>query len=143
MKLSTTSKTQSLGLLFEKQAKQFLLSQNLQFIEANSHCKFGEIDLIMLDQNTLCFIEVRYRGNKSKSSALGSINKGKQRKIHQSSQHWLSRHSQYKHHFCRFDCVGIEPKQANEAKPNSFNDYHTINVNSVDYKLAWGKNAFM
>lgn len=142
MKLSSKSKTQSVGKLFEEQAKHFLIQQQLLFIEANSHCSFGEIDLIMLDNKTLCFIEVRFRGENAKQSALASINNKKQSKLHKSAQHWLLKHPKYKHHFCRFDCIGIEPKSHNEPAPSNFNLYHTISYQNKDYKLSWAKNAF-
>lgn len=141
MKLSSGSKTQRLGTQFETLAKQFLEQEGLSFIEANSHCRFGEIDLIMLDKNTLCFIEVRYRGAGSTVSALTSINPSKVKKLQASALHWLSTHSSYKHHHCRFDCIGIEPKQASDKPSSEFNPHITIEHNKQSYKLQWIKNA--
>ena len=138
MKLSLKSKTQSTGMLFESQAKQFLIQQNLIFIEANSHCKFGEIDLIMLDEKTICFTEVKYRSNSNHSSALASITYSKQQKIKKSALYWLSNNPQYKRHFCRFDCIGIEPL----SNKKSINQPFKITLYAKHYHLHWIKNAF-
>lgn len=143
MKLSSKSKTQLTGKLFEEQAKQFLLMQQFEFIEANSHCKFGELDLIMLDDQTLCFIEVRYRGLQSKTSALASIDHRKQKKIQKSAQFWLLNNPQYQQRFCRFDCIGIEPTAQQAPTTDAFNASYTITHNQQDYRLSWVKNAFM
>ena len=51
------------GLRFEGLARQFLSARGLKLIESNYRCRFGEIDLIMRDAQTLCFIEVRFRNS--------------------------------------------------------------------------------
>ncbi len=58
---SKHSPTQKLGLKGERIALNFLLERNLIFITKNYFTPFGEIDLIMQDDKTLVFIEVRYR----------------------------------------------------------------------------------
>ncbi len=143
MKLSSKSKTQSIGKCFEALAKSFLIQQHLTFIQANSHCRFGEIDLIMLDDQTLCFVEVRYRSKPSFSSALASIDNKKYSKLEKSAQYWLQQHPQYKQHFCRFDCIGIEPMLDKAASNNTLNQFHLISHNNQSYKLFWVKNAFI
>ncbi|HEY5716181.1 MAG TPA: YraN family protein, partial [Psychromonas sp.] len=42
----------SKGVLAEKQALSYLQEQGLTLICQNYYCRFGEIDLIMLDQDT-------------------------------------------------------------------------------------------
>ncbi len=49
------------GARFEHKARLFLESQGLTFIAANQTFKCGELDLIMLDQGTIVFVEVRQR----------------------------------------------------------------------------------
>jgi len=71
----------SKGVVAEKKALTYLLDQGLTLLHQNYYCRFGEIDLIMLDQDTLVFIEVRYRNNNKFGGALASINQTKQRKI--------------------------------------------------------------
>lgn len=45
----------------EQRAATFLQQHNLVLLEKNYRCRFGEIDLIMRDDDTVVFIEVRMR----------------------------------------------------------------------------------
>jgi len=71
----------SQGVKSEKQALYYLTSQGLTLLCQNYYCRFGEIDLIMQDQETIVFIEVRYRKNNDFGGALASITQSKQNKI--------------------------------------------------------------
>ena len=41
------------GLYYEQQAEQYLIQHGLKAIERNYLCKYGELDLIMRDGQTL------------------------------------------------------------------------------------------
>ncbi len=69
------------GMLFERRAENFLRRQGLRLLQRNFHCRFGEIDLIMEDSETLCFIEVKYRRSQAFGGAAFSLPRGKQRRI--------------------------------------------------------------
>ncbi len=49
------------GAKAEKAAENYLQQQGLRRLAQNYQCRFGEIDLIMQDGDTLVFIEVRCR----------------------------------------------------------------------------------
>ena len=70
----------SKGLAYENIALKYLEKNNLTLVEKNFHSRFGEIDLIMKDEDTLTFVEVRYRKNVSHGSASESVNLSKQKK---------------------------------------------------------------
>lgn len=55
--------TQKIGAEGEKMARKFLESIGLVFLEANFHCRGGEIDLIFRDGKILVFVEVKRRTN--------------------------------------------------------------------------------
>lgn len=95
------------GQTAELQARDFLLAQGLQLLQANFRCKLGEIDLICCDQDTLVFVEVRHRP--SIDQALASINYSKRRKIIRSAQFYLSQLRDLPP--CRFDVVALAPQQ--------------------------------
>ncbi|AET15629.1 putative endonuclease [Pasteurella multocida 36950] len=61
------------GARFEYQARLFLESKGLQFVAANQSFSCGELDLIMRDQDTLVFVEVRQRKNAVFGSAVESV----------------------------------------------------------------------
>ena len=60
--------TRQSGAEWEKTAESFLRSHGLKLLQRNFSSRFGEIDLIMEDGETVVFVEVKYR----KSSQHGS-----------------------------------------------------------------------
>ena len=98
----------------DNQAEQLSLSywteHGLQLIEKNYLTRFGEIDLIMLDneQSTLVFIEVRYRQNSNFGSPIDSVIHTKQSKLIRTAKQYLQQHRQYDDFICRFDVIDLE-----------------------------------
>lgn len=97
----------AVGKQHEEQAAQFLQQQGLQPITANFRSRFGEIDLIMQQQQCVVFVEVRYRKNTFFGSAAESVNLAKQKKLLKTAYYFLARNPQYQQMDCRFDIVGI------------------------------------
>lgn len=95
------------GKVAEDIAANYLLKQNLSLIERNFHCRFGEIDLIALEQEILVFIEVRYRENERYLNAIETVDKHKCRKIITTSEYFLNKNKRYRNSQCRFDVVTI------------------------------------
>jgi putative endonuclease len=94
----------------EKKALKYLLEQGLTLLHQNYYCRFGEIDLIMLDQDTLVFVEVRYRKSGNFGGALASINKTKQRKIINTAKHYLIQLASEP--YCRFDAIALNDTES-------------------------------
>lgn len=88
------------------------MRQGLQPVAKNYHCRFGEIDLIMLDGDSLCFIEVKYRKNDAFGGAAYSIPLSKQQKIIHTALFFISREKAYQHYPYRFDAVFIRQSNA-------------------------------
>ena len=86
-----------------------LQQQGLILVQRNYHCRFGEIDLIMQDDDTLVFVEVRYR--RSLATAAESIIPAKQRRLCTAGAHYLSTHTAQSIP-CRFDAVLVAGVQA-------------------------------
>ncbi|MDP2758945.1 MAG: YraN family protein [Sideroxyarcus sp.] len=91
------------GAQAEQTAAQFLQRQGLRLVQANYHCRFGEIDLILRDGATLVFAEVRLRSRSNFGGAAASIDARKQHKLILTAQHYLSRVSPTPP--CRFDAL--------------------------------------
>ncbi len=102
----------------EQLACDYLLKQGLQLIDKNFKCKYGEIDLIMNDSETLVIIEVRFRKTNKYGGALESISQKKQSRIIATTQYYLSTHKVNSP--IRFDVVTM----------------------SNDTDINWIKNAF-
>jgi putative endonuclease len=77
--MKTTYQT---GLTGEKTAAEWLQGKyRMQLIETRYRNKAGEIDLIMLDQNTIVFIEVKTRLHATAGSGLMAVDRRKQKRI--------------------------------------------------------------
>lgn len=100
----------STGVKYEKQALAFLKQQGLLLICQNFYCRYGEIDLIMSDQDTLVFVEVRYRKNQDYGGATASITQQKQKKLIKTAKHYLSQLDSEP--YCRFDVIAINQATA-------------------------------
>ena len=119
MKSSTTDK----GRLAEDKALDYLENQGLVLEARNFRSRQGEIDLIMLDNDTCVFIEVRSRKNNSFLHAAETIDQRKRTKIIQTSQLYIQKMQKKSNRFFRFDVV-------------------TINGQFDDVNIEWIKNAF-
>lgn len=96
-----------IGSAYEAEAAAYLKKQGYQIIEQNFRCRIGEIDLIGIDKEYLCFIEVKYRKNSKAGEPLEAVDLRKQRKIIHTAQYYLLTHPRCQQMACRFDAVGI------------------------------------
>ena len=71
----------SLGNLGENLALKHLKNKGYRFIDRNFRSKFGEIDLIFQNKETLVFIEVKTRTSDSFGMPEESIDQQKKRKL--------------------------------------------------------------
>jgi len=108
-------KSTDIGQLAEHQALNFLQQQGLRLIARNYHCRLGEIDLIMEEQKTLVFIEVRYRKDSSFGSSAESVTPIKQQKIIRTAEHYLLHKVATQVPACRFDVVAIYPSVGEQS----------------------------
>ncbi len=60
-RITSSAKHLLAGQAAEHAAEHYLKQHGLKLIAKNFRCKYGEIDLIMYDSDTLVFIEVRMR----------------------------------------------------------------------------------
>lgn len=93
--MKTTYKT---GVVGEQTAAEWLTGHaGMKLLETRYRNKAGEIDLIMLDRETVVFIEVKTRLHAAPGSGLMAIDRKKQQRIARSAmlylmeKGWLSR----------------------------------------------------
>jgi len=115
--------TQTTGKLGEDLAYQYLKQQGLRLLERNFNCRFGEIDLIMRDRDTMVFVEVRYRKNNNTVDALSSIDRHKQLKLIRTARYYLQ-------------------QQPNSAITPARFDVIAICAQGAQHQIEWIKNAF-
>ncbi len=95
------------GAASEDQARNYLETQGLKTLNRNFRTRRGEIDLVMLDSDTLVFVEVRYRKGDRYGSAAESVTYTKQQRISSAAKQFLLSRKKWNRHPCRFDVVAI------------------------------------
>lgn len=107
---------QRIGNRAEQQARDWLQQQGLTTVAVNYRCRLGEVDLVMIDHNTLVFVEVRWRRHQQYGGPLASVDTRKQRRLTQAARHFLGRHPDQAQRPCRFDVIGMTPGDDGEAR---------------------------
>ncbi len=102
------------GAQAEQLAAAYLRRQGLRLIEANFRCRFGEIDLVCSDRNTLVFVEVRLRASQAYGGAAASIDARKQQKLVLAARHYLQQLGSSP--ACRFDVVLLRGLRDNDIE---------------------------
>lgn len=77
-------------------------------MERNFRCRHGEIDLIMLDEDCLVFVEVRYRSSGALASAAATVDRRKQDKLVRTAEMFLATHPRFSSYAARFDVFGVD-----------------------------------
>ncbi|MDH3218615.1 MAG: YraN family protein [Gammaproteobacteria bacterium] len=112
------------GLRYEERARKYLEHQGLQLLQQNFRSRFGEIDLVMRDRDSICFVEVKFRGSLAFGGAANSLPRSKQRKIIRTALTFLATHDKLKGLAPRFDALLIQQQSDGSDR------------------LEWIKNAF-
>ena len=110
--------TQILGKWGEAKAAEFLRKKKYILLGVNYRTKFGEVDLIAENKNTVVFVEVKLRKNDIFGKPEQFVTKAKQHKINLSARVWLARNPTDK--VVRFDIIEI-------YAPDGISDNYTIN----------------
>lgn len=98
-----------LGDFGEAEAKKFLKSAGLKFIQSNYKFKNKEIDLIFCDKKNkiIIFVEVKTRTGKSFGEPERAINRYKQLNVRQAARVFILQNDEYEKYDMRFDSVSV------------------------------------
>ena len=124
MTLTQLFGTKKTGADAERIAERFLIRHGLALVARNYHCRFGEIDLIMRQGESVVFVEVKLRktrtGKADFGGAIASITPSKQAKLIATAQHYLSGMKHLPP--CRFDAILLNGLTENDVEwlPNAF-----------------------
>ena len=95
-----------IGALGEEIAKKFLISLKYKIIDKNFKCKCGEIDLIAIHKDYICFIEVKTRYGINFGMPAESVTTYKQHKIYKTAQVYILKKNIIDTNF-RFDVIEV------------------------------------
>ena len=101
-------RSRAVGRRAEDAAFRYLLDQGLRPVARNFRRRGGEIDIIMLDEDCLVFIEVRYRQSATFTQPGLTVDTHKQRKLVRAAALFAATHRGVANHVMRFDVVAIE-----------------------------------
>lgn len=118
--MKLTSPSQQQGEYYEQRALAFLQQQGLILVARNWHCRAGELDLVMLDNQQklpcLVVVEVRQRQVGAFGTALDSITPTKQQKIIRATQIFLTQNPLFADYEIRFDVVAFSTTNRDMAE---------------------------
>lgn len=97
-----------IGDTYELRARRHLQKAGLAPVAHNYSTRFGELDLVMRDGDTLVFVEVRYRRSARFGGAAASVTPRKRERLIRAASGFLAAHPQYADADCRFDVVTFE-----------------------------------
>lgn len=98
---------QSTGRLGEDLAVETLRRLGYAILARRHRTRYGEIDIIARDGDTMVFVEVRTRRSRAEGTAAESVTSRKQQKIAAMALDYLARRRQLDCP-CRFDVVAID-----------------------------------
>jgi len=116
-----------IGEYGEKYVAKYLEDSGYKILDMNYNCRFGEIDIIALDNKCLAFIEVKTRTTSRYGVPSNAVNYWKRKHLELSARFYIEHHH-LKEYFARFDVVEVFANYAD-------------NVFKVD-KINIIKNAF-
>lgn len=101
--------TYETGLLGEDIAAEWLEKHySMRLLENRYKTRAGEIDLIMLDQNTVVFVEVKTRMTAVPGMGIAAVTPQKQRRIARAATLYLI-HKEWLNRAVRFDVIEVRP----------------------------------
>ncbi|WP_109123815.1 YraN family protein [Dyella sp. C11] len=103
------------GAEFEKRACAELQRAGLKLLASNYTTRYGELDLVMLDRDTVVFVEVRHRLTSTRGDAAATVNAAKQGKLIKTAELWLASHPAHANRACRFDVVSYDGPVGNAS----------------------------
>ena len=114
-----------LGRWGEGKVAEWLRSKGYKVVGAGYRCRFGEIDLIAVNDKFICFTEVKLRKDSKFAQAREFVEKHKQERLRLTAQHYLCQHPSELQP--RFDVAEV---------------YAPMGVSTKDPRINYIENAF-
>ena len=98
--------TRGRGRSAETDGVVWLKSQGFRILERNVEYRAGEIDVVAMEGDTLCFVEIKARASAQFGEAVWAVTRRKQRQIAAAASLYLA---ERKHRgACRFDVLALD-----------------------------------
>ncbi|HLF57677.1 MAG TPA: YraN family protein [Thermoanaerobaculia bacterium] len=103
---SSLPHTRARGAAAEEAAESYLRSLGYRIVERNVASKLGEIDLVAMDGETICFVEVKARATAEFGLAIEAVGPRKQQRLARAASMFLAKNRSKR--ACRFDVLGLD-----------------------------------
>jgi putative endonuclease len=103
------------GKTAEDAAAGYLRSSGYKILERNYSTPLGEIDIVALDGDVVCFVEVRSRSGGGFGGALEALTKSKQRQVARAAKAYMKA-KRLEGAGVRFDFAAVEIPEEGEAR---------------------------
>ncbi|MCL2809946.1 MAG: YraN family protein [Treponema sp.] len=120
--------TSALGKKGEEEAAAFLQSSGIEIITRNYRSRYGEIDIIAKESETIIFVEVKTWSSIGFTDLQYSIDIKKQKKIIKTAKYFLLENREYSNMSIRFDVVFIGHEASNSRTPDNFKFNHLVSA---------------
>jgi putative endonuclease len=98
----------ALGRRGEELAASHLAARGARILARNVHLRHAEIDLVALEGDVLCIVEVRLRSSHAFGSAADSVDARKRRRLARAAADLIARGDLPRFSCVRFDVVAID-----------------------------------
>jgi len=104
-----------LGAIGEKYAANYLKGKNYEILQLNFSCRYGEIDIIAKQKNSIVFVEVKTRKSTNFGKGMEAVNFYKQQKLRKVALYYLNKNAPVFSNI-RFDVIDILIQSEDEIK---------------------------
>ena len=87
-------------------AVRYLEEQGYRIAARNVRTRAGEIDVVAIEGDTLCFVEIKARSNDAFGPAIAAVDARKQLRISRAAMLYLQKSPTDRP--CRFDVIGLD-----------------------------------
>ncbi len=102
----------SIGKLGESYSEKFLIAHSYLILQRNFHSRYGELDIIAIDQNIiphqLIFVEVKTRTSDLFGLPQESVTYSKRSKMLKTAIHFINSSTQNLPHIWRMDAIAVK-----------------------------------
>ena len=103
----TQARNEAVGAYGERVAAAHLRAQGMAVLSTNWRCKYGEVDIVARDGNTLVICEVKTRTSTDYGDPLEAIDQRKADRLRRLGARWLLAHDCHPDDI-RIDLVGVQ-----------------------------------
>lgn len=94
------------GAAAEDAAETYLRGRGMTIVARNVTTHLGELDLVALDGETLCFVEIKARTRQDFGQAIEAVGPRKRQRIARAAALFLAKNRSRR--ACRFDVLGLD-----------------------------------